>query len=161
MSWILASISDALLTRMVNCDTSAQVQRTLEQHFATEVRAKITHFKTQLHNTKKGDPSISDYFLKIKNIVDHLALVGHNLSDKDHIDAVFEGLHQEYGTFIITVSSRIDPYTVEEIEALLLAQEACTEKNIKIHEFSGDTRVFNDMSNSDIRKVFIKLLIKW
>ncbi|KAL6316371.1 hypothetical protein AAG906_018074 [Vitis piasezkii] len=115
MSWILASISDALLTYMVNCDTSAQ-----------------------LHNTKKGDLSISDYLLKIRNIVDHLVLVGHNLSTiGDHIDAVFERLPQEYETFIISVNSRIDPYIVEEIETLLLAQETRIEKNIKIHEFSA------------------------
>ena len=75
---------------MVNCDTSAQVWKTLEHDFATQVWAKITQFKTQLHNTKKGDLSMSDYLLKIRNIVDHLVLVGHNLSDKDHIDAVFE-----------------------------------------------------------------------
>ena len=129
--------SDALQTYMVNCDTSAQVWKTLEQDFATQVWAKITQFKTQLHNTKKGDLSISDYLLKIRNIVDHLVLVGHNLSDKDHIDAVFERLPQEYETFIISVNSRIDPYIVEEIETLLLAQETRIEKNIKIHEFSA------------------------
>lgn len=37
MSWIPASISDALLTHLVNCDTSAQVWNTLEQHFVTQV----------------------------------------------------------------------------------------------------------------------------
>ena len=81
-----------------------------------------------MHNTKIGD---------IRNIVDHLALVGHNLSDKDHIDVIFTGLPQEYETFIISVSSRINPYTVEEIEALLLAHETHIEESIKIHEFSS------------------------
>ncbi|RVX03711.1 Retrovirus-related Pol polyprotein from transposon RE1 [Vitis vinifera] len=132
MSWLLAS----LLTRMVNCDTSAQVWKTLELYFATQVRAKVTQFKTQLHNTKKGDLSISDYLLKIRNVVDLLALVGHKISIKDHIDAIFEGLPQDYETFIISVNSRLDPYTVEEIEALLLAQESRIEKNIKIADLS-------------------------
>ncbi|RVW97157.1 Retrovirus-related Pol polyprotein from transposon TNT 1-94 [Vitis vinifera] len=136
MSWLLASITDALLTRMVNCDTSAQVWKTLELYFATQVRAKVTQFKTQLHNTKKGDLSISDYLLKIRNVVDLLALVGHKISVKDHIDAIFEGLPQDYETFIISVNSRLDPYTVEEIEALLLAQESRIEKNIKIADLS-------------------------
>ena len=87
----------------------------------TQVRAKVTQFKTQLHNTKKGDLSITDYLFKIRNIVDLLALVGHKISVKYHIDAIFEGLPQDYETFIISVNSRLDPYTVEEIEALLLA----------------------------------------
>ena len=37
MSWILASIFDALLTRMVNCDTLAQVWKTLYLYFAIQV----------------------------------------------------------------------------------------------------------------------------
>lgn len=86
MSWILASVSNALLTRMVNCDTSAQIWKMLKQYFATQVRTKVT----QLHNTKKCDLPINDYLLKIQNIVDLLALVGHNLSDKDHIDEIFK-----------------------------------------------------------------------
>ncbi|KAL6312811.1 hypothetical protein AAG906_022539 [Vitis piasezkii] len=102
MSWLLAFISNALLTRMVN------------------LRAKVTQFKTQLHNTKKGNLSITDYLLKIINVVDLLALVGHKISVKDHIDAIFEDLI----------------HTVEEIEALLLAQESRIEKNIKIANLS-------------------------
>ncbi|KAL6346124.1 hypothetical protein AAG906_025404 [Vitis piasezkii] len=47
------------------------------------------------------------------------------------------GLPQEYETFIISVSSRINPYTVEGIEALLLAHETHIEESIKIHEFSS------------------------
>ena len=72
------------------------------------MRAKITQFKTQLHHTKKWDLSITDYLLKTRNIVDILALVGHKISIKDHIDAIFEGLPQDYEIFIISVDSRID-----------------------------------------------------
>ncbi|KAL6339591.1 hypothetical protein AAG906_034676 [Vitis piasezkii] len=118
MYWLLASIYNALLIRMVN------------------LRAKVTQFKTQLHNTKKGDLSIIDYLLKIINVVDFFALVDHKISVKDHIDAIFEGLPQDYETFIIFINSRLDPYTVEEIEALLLAQESRIEKNIKIANLS-------------------------
>ena len=127
MSWLLASIFDVFLTCM---------GKTLELYFATQVRAKVTQFKTQLHNTKKGDLSITDYLLKIRNVVDLLTLVGHKSSIKDHIDAIFEGLPQDYETFIIYVNYRLDSYTVEEIEALLLAQESRMEKNIKIADLS-------------------------
>ena len=127
MSWLLASIFDVFLTCM---------GKTLELYFATQVRAKVTQFKTQLHNTKKGDLSITDYLLKIRNVVDLLTLVGHKSSIKDHIDAIFEGLPQDYETFTIYVNSRLDSYTVEEIEAFLLAQESRMEKNIKVADLS-------------------------
>ena len=42
---------------------------------------------------------------------------------KSHIDAIFDGLSSECDTFIVSVNSCIDPYSVDEIESLLLAQE--------------------------------------
>lgn len=58
---------------------------------------------------------------KVKNIVDRLASVGHTVSSSDHIESIFNGLPIEYDTFIITVNSITEDYTVEEIESLLLA----------------------------------------
>lgn len=42
---------------------------------------------------------------------------------------IIDGLSLEYDTFITSVTSRTDPYMVDEIESLLLAQEARIEKN--------------------------------
>ena len=53
------------------------------------------------------------------------------MSEKKHIDVIFEGLSTDYDTFILSIELRIDPYTVDDIESLLLAQEAMIEKNNK------------------------------
>lgn len=66
---------------------------------------------------------MNDFLLKIHSLVDHLALVGHELSPKDHINAIFESLSSEYDTFIIVSNSRIDSYTIHQVESLLIAQE--------------------------------------
>ena len=50
---------------------------------------------------------------------------------KKHIDVIFEGLSTYYDTFILSIESHIDPYTIDDIESLLLAQEAMIEKNNK------------------------------
>lgn len=102
----MASMSSGILVRLVNCDTAAQIWSTLEIYFATQVRAKVNQYKTQLQNIKKGSLSINDYLLKVRGLVDLLALVGHNLSVKDQIDAIFCGLPPEYETFIFSVNSR-------------------------------------------------------
>ena len=57
-----------------------------------------------------------------------LGLVGHSVSTKDHIDAILDGLPSEYETFTVSVNTRSDPYSVDEIESLLLAQEARIER---------------------------------
>ena len=74
---------------------------------------------------------MNEYLLKIRGFVDLLALVGVNLSVKDHIDAIIDGLPSEYDTFFLTINSRTEDYSVEEIESLLLAQEARIEKHSK------------------------------
>ena len=51
--------------------------------------------------------------------------------EKEHIDAIFEGLSTYYDTFILSIESCIGLYTVDDIESLLLAQEARIEKKNK------------------------------
>ncbi|RVW15330.1 hypothetical protein CK203_085569 [Vitis vinifera] len=94
-------------------------------------KGKISQFKTRLHNTKKGDLSVNDYLLKIKSLIDQLASIGYVVTTKDHIDAIFDGLSSEYDTFVVSVNSRNDPYTIVEIESLLLAQESRIDKHSK------------------------------
>lgn len=100
-------------------------------YFAAQNRAKVSQFKLILQNTKKGSLTINEYLLKVKNVIDKLASAGHQLTYTDHIEAIFNGLPEEYDTFVISVSSRAEIYSVEEIESLLLAQEARIEKHSK------------------------------
>ena len=79
--------------------------------------------------TPKKNLSMNEYLLKIHGFVDLLAFVGVNLSVKDHIDVITDGLPSEYNTFFLTINSRIEDYSVEEIESLLLAQGARIEKH--------------------------------
>ena len=53
------------------------------------------------------------------------------MSEKKHIDVIFEGLSTDYDTFILSIESHIDPYTIDDVESLLLAQEAMIEKKNK------------------------------
>ena len=101
----------------------------LERYCASQTQAKVSQLKTQLHNTKKESLSVNDYLLKIRELVDLLALVDVNFTAKDHIDAITKGLPSEYDTFFLTIIAISDDHTVEEIESLLLAQEARIEKH--------------------------------
>ena len=103
----------------------------LEQYFASQTRAKIGQFKDQLKTTKKGSLNVVEYLSKIKSCVDSLASVGHILIDKDHIDAILDGLIDEYDAFITSILIRSESYTIEEVESLIMAQEARIEKNAK------------------------------
>lgn len=80
---------------------------------------------------QEGWPSINEFLLKIKTIVDQLALIGYVLTPKYHIDAIFEGFPFSYDTFVVSVESRLEDYIVAEIESLLLAQESRLDKHTR------------------------------
>lgn len=128
MSWLLASMSDGMLVRMVGCDYSFQIWEKLEVFFASQTKAKVNQLQTQLRSLKKGTMIASDYLLKVKRIVDSLSAVGSPISVSDHIDAILDGLSEDYNGFVVSITSRTDPYSVNEIEHLLMAQEERIEK---------------------------------
>jgi len=117
-----------ILTKMVGLETTSQIWQRLSTYFASHTRVKIKKLKCQLKIPKK-EPSVHTYLLDIKNIIDSLAVVGSPISTEDHIDVILDGLPEEYDHFVTSIISRLNPYIVDEIETLLLAQEERLEKH--------------------------------
>jgi len=128
VAWLFASMTMPILTKMVGLCTTHQKWTKLHTYYATQSRAKIKKLKVQLRNPEK-DPSISTYLLDEKKIVDTLVVVGAPILIDDQIKAILDDLLDEYDGFITFVTSRINPYTVEDIEALLLTQEEHFDKH--------------------------------
>lgn len=135
-----------MLTRIVGCTSTLQIWEKIELHFASQTKARVRQLTTQLKNTLKRNLSVNEYLLKIKSIIDALAGIGHQISESDHIDYIFDGLGDAYDPFILAITSRNEPYTVDQIEALLLAQEARFEKNSKPTEVTANI-AFNKSSS--------------
>ena len=125
-SWLLSSMSKPFNTRMVGCEFCHQIWTGLETFFASQVKAKIRQLKNKLTNTKK-EGGISDYLLQVKSTVDALISIGALITNFDHVEAILNGLTEEYGPFITTIISRSNPISVGELEALLMAQKEMTE----------------------------------
>ena len=91
-------------------------------------RAREQQLKTKLHNSTKGSTPASEYLLRIKAIVNVLVSIGCSVSDFEHIVVILGGLSSEYDAFVTSINTRVDPYSVVEIEALLLAHESRIEQ---------------------------------
>ncbi|CAH9083274.1 unnamed protein product, partial [Cuscuta epithymum] len=124
-SWILASLTESLHARVIQCRHSHQLWSELHIFFRSHIIARARQLKSELYNTSKGDRSITDYLLRIQHIVENLTAVGEPISSKDHINVILEGLPEEYEALVSSVSSRsiLDPVTLSELEGLLLAKE--------------------------------------
>ncbi|KAF7845535.1 Retrovirus-related Pol polyprotein from transposon TNT 1-94 [Senna tora] len=128
MTWMLMSMTEGMVSRMVGCTYSHHVWSAVEEHFATQTRARETQLFTQFRCTKKGTLGMSEYLLKLKKVVDALASIRSPVTERDHIQTILDGLPPEYEGFITTLSLKNKKFTVPQIEAHLLAQEARLEK---------------------------------
>ncbi|XP_020208133.1 uncharacterized protein LOC109793075, partial [Cajanus cajan] len=132
--WLLESMDPQFKIRMVGCVWSHQIWHALKVYFTSQTRARVKQLKIQLRNVKKTG-SIAEYLVQVKQIIETLAAIGSSLSVKDHIDANFDGLDEEYDGFITSCITCTEAYTIAKIEALLMHQEEHLERHKK-HELS-------------------------
>ena len=61
---------------------------------------------------------MNSYLLNLKKVIDQLAV-----STEEYIETILDGLPTDYNPLITYIISRLDPYSIEEMEALLLTVE--------------------------------------
>jgi len=117
---MLSSMSMTILMKMVGLNTSSQIWKTLKNYFGSHNRAQINKIKVQL-KTPKNNQNIHTCLLEIKKTVDSLVVIEAPISIEEHIKVMVDNLSNDYNSFVTVVMSRLNPNTVEDIEALLLA----------------------------------------
>jgi len=119
---MLASMTNPFLTKMVGLQLSSQIWQTLHTHFTSNICAQIKKFCLRL-KTSKQDRSINTYLLDLKKIIDSFAAIGAPVSINNQVKVILDGLSEDYDPFVASIMSRLEPCTINEIEALLVAQE--------------------------------------
>lgn len=71
---------------------------------------------------------MNSYLLELKKVVDQLAIVGALISTEEYIKVILYGLLAYYNPLITSIISHVDPYSIDEMEVLLLAIQECIEK---------------------------------
>ena len=107
---------------MVGCEFSYQVWEKIEKIFAAQTRARTRQLKIQLKGVKKKG-AMNDFLVEIKKITDQLAAIGAEISTTEYIEVIFDRLPEEYNPFVTSLLSRLDPYTIDEMESLLMSIE--------------------------------------
>jgi len=141
-------MSTSMLTQMVGLLSAHLIWDKLKVYYGSHTHAKIRKLKLQF-KTPKCDRSISAYLLDIKKVVDSLTATAFTFSSEDHIEVVLDDLPEEYDAFITSITSHLDLYTIENIEALLLAKEKIFEKHRSLeHSFIQDNVASTNWSSS-------------
>jgi gag-polypeptide of LTR copia-type len=77
-----------------------------------------------LQTTTRGGQSCNDYFERMRSIADQLAAVGEIVTDSDLTRYVLNGLGSDFNSFIVAITTRSDPLSIEELHGFLLSHEA-------------------------------------
>jgi hypothetical protein len=91
--------------------------------FASQARARVMQIYFQFATVKKGSNSITEYFQTIKTLSDTLAAAGQPLNDFESVSFLLKGLGSEYDPFVTSVTTRVDPLSIDELYGHLLAHE--------------------------------------
>lgn len=91
-TWILSTLSESVLPRVLSCHHSWQLWEKLQQHYFSHLKAKIRQLRNELKNTKKGSKSISEFLTKVHSIADSLTATGETIIDTYLTDVILDGL---------------------------------------------------------------------
>jgi len=75
-----------------------------------------------------------EYLQKFKNLVDTIAAVGQPLNDFKLLSFLLAGLGSEFDPFVTSVTTRVDPMSIEELYVHLLTHEMQLEHNLQSTE---------------------------
>jgi hypothetical protein len=124
LSMLMSSISDAMLPQVLGCKTAQELWNTLDRTFTSESQARVLNLRLQLTTAKKGNLSVSDHFHKIKHITATLAAAGHPVSDSEFTAYLLGGLGPEYDPFVTSVTTSVEPLSMDTLFWHLLAHES-------------------------------------
>lgn len=85
--------------------------------------------------------SVANYFSKVKNLADTLAAIGRPLEDEEIITYMLVGLDSKFEPLITSVTTRIDPFSLNDLFAHLLSYEMCMEHHntsLQVSSFSAN-----------------------
>ncbi|PNX95245.1 retrovirus-related Pol polyprotein from transposon TNT 1-94 [Trifolium pratense] len=127
LSWILSTLSESILKRVIGCNNSKQLWETLHNFFKNRARAKARQYASELNNImKKETESISEYLLRIKVLIDSLDFAGRSVNLQEHANVILGGLPKEYDAAVALINSELlsaAAFSVDDIEYILLAIE--------------------------------------
>jgi histone deacetylase 1/2 len=127
-TWLLSTLSESVLPRVLSCRHAHEVWDKIHKYFNSVLKSRAGQLRSELKNSKKLARSVNEYLLRIKTIINSLVAVGDIVSEQEHVDAILEGLPEEFNSFVMMIYSRFESPTVEDVEALLLLQEVQFEK---------------------------------
>lgn len=105
--------------------------------FTTTSQAQSMNLHYQLTTLKKGNSSITDYFQKFTSLVDTLSAANQPLNNFKLVSFLLAYLGPEYDSFVMSITTRVDLVSLEDLYGNMLAHELWLEQ----HQLSVDSNL--------------------
>ena len=94
--------------KIVEHQTTRGIWASLNQVYQCPSIATVMGLNSQLQRIHKDGISMNEYLARIKEIFDKHAIIGEPLNYRDKLVCVFNGLREEYDTFVTSTLNRLD-----------------------------------------------------
>lgn len=75
-TWLLSTISDSILPKLVDCTYSWQVWSEVQRYFNTLLTTKARQLRSELRNLTKGSRTITEFMIRVRDISESLVSIG-------------------------------------------------------------------------------------
>jgi hypothetical protein len=123
LTYLVTSLSRKVLTSVASNATAATMWAAISQSFASQSWSRVLHLRNQLVATRKGDMSITSYFLTMRGYADEMAVARKLIDDDDVVSYILNGLDADYNSQIEQVNGMTEMISPETLYSRLLDTE--------------------------------------
>ncbi|KAB5572874.1 hypothetical protein DKX38_000068 [Salix brachista] len=131
LSWLYASITEKLVSTVLNLETSKQVWDAFQTRFSSTSRSRVTFLKRQLQTISQGNRSCLSYIEEAKLVSDQLSAAGKPVEEQYLISYLLSGLKPQFMPFIIafTFATRDKELSLDDFQTEMLNFETLMESS--------------------------------
>ncbi|CAL1410294.1 unnamed protein product [Linum trigynum] len=122
-SWIVGSLTDAVLSRLVGCSTALEAWTRLASAYGTGNRQTLCSLRTQYGELSRGNDSCIKFLTRAQEVADRLAALNHPVSDDELVDRCLRGLGEDFLPFVRTLEAKLEPISFADFHGLLINEE--------------------------------------
>lgn len=127
-TWLLTMLSDSVLLRIVRWFNHIKFGgKLIHKHTFEETNTRSRQFRFELKLIFKGEKTIAEYLAHIQKTADVLDLIDGPISHGDQLEAILDGLADDYSALISIFLYHVVTHSIIEVESMHLSHESKVE----------------------------------
>ena len=127
LGYLFNSLSKEVFGQVATTTTVAELWVAIQALYASQFWARVMSTRMALTTVTKGTLLVAEFFIKMKGLSNDMASARKKLEDEELVSFILTGLGEDFNSIVTAMASRVEPITVNELYAQLVAFEQCKE----------------------------------